>query len=105
MKLAANAAVSISILIASQMAQAQDTYVAISGGQTEIRKFCDGIMGSCDNKGTGFKAFIGHNFTPYVGAEFGYVDFGKATATDVSFGIPINVKAKSYALGGSLAVC
>ena len=86
----------------SPVAKAQDTYVAISAGQAQVRKFCDGVVGSCDDKGTAFKLFVGHNFTTNVGAEIGYVDFGKVNGTDNSFGFPVTVEAKGQALGGSI---
>ena len=89
-------------LSAVNMVQAQDTYVTISAGQTQVKKFCDGVVGSCDDKGTGFKAFVGHNFTSNVGVEFGYVDFGKVSGTDNSLGFPLSATAKAYALGGSV---
>ena len=89
-------------LAAAHLAQAQDNYVAISVGQTQVKKFCDGVVGSCDDKGTGFKAFVGHNFTANIGAEVGYIDFGKVSGTDNSLGFPINAEAKAQGLGGSV---
>lgn len=85
-----------------QVAQAQDTYVSVSVGQAQVKGFCDGIAGSCDDMGTAFKAFVGHNFTSNIGGEIGYVDFGKVTATDTSLGFPISAEAKAQALGGSI---
>ena len=59
---------------AAHVAQAQNSYVEISGGQAQLKKFCDGVVGPCDDNGTAFKVFIGHNFTTNVGGEIGYVN-------------------------------
>jgi OOP family OmpA-OmpF porin len=100
MKLTAYAALLISLVLVtvSQVAQAQDTYVALSVGQAQVRNACEGFPGSCDDKATGFKAFVGYNFSPNIGAEIGYVDFGKISAS----GLGVTLDAKSYALGASV---
>jgi len=90
------------VAFAVHAVQAQDTYVVLSAGEAQLKKWCDGVGGSCDDKGTGYKVLVGRNFTPNVGAELGYVDFGKFTATDNSLGFPINGEAKGRAIGGSI---
>jgi len=87
---------------AAHVAQAQNSYVEISGGQAQLKKFCDGVVGPCDDNGTAFKVFIGHNFTTNVGGEIGYVNFGKVNGTDNSLGFPVTAEAKAQAFGGSI---
>jgi OmpA-OmpF porin, OOP family len=86
----------------AQLAQAQNSYVELSGGQAQVKKFCDGVVGTCDDNGTGFKVFIGHNFTANVGGEIGYVNFGNVKGTDNSLGFPVTAEAKAQAFGGSV---
>jgi OmpA-OmpF porin, OOP family len=102
MKTFAKSLLLVSMLTAGHAVQAEDSYVAISGGQAQVKKFCEGVVGSCDDKGTAFKVFVGHNFTTNVSAEIGYVDFGKVNGTDNSLGFPVTAEAKAQALGGSI---
>jgi OmpA-OmpF porin, OOP family len=102
MRTSAKFLIPVLALIAGQSALGQDNYVALSVGQAQLKKFCDGVVGSCDDKGTAFKAFVGHNFTANVGAEIGYIDFGKVNGTDNSLGFPVTAEAKAQGLGGSV---
>jgi OOP family OmpA-OmpF porin len=53
---------------------------------------------------TGFKVFGGYQFTPMIGAEAGYVDFGKATIS--ADGASLSAKPQSFyaAVTGSVPV-
>lgn len=73
-------------------------YIGASLGQSKINDVCDGIVGTCDDKDTGWKIFGGYQFNRYFAVEGGYVDFGKATATDVSLGTPISGDAEGWGL-------
>jgi OmpA-OmpF porin, OOP family len=53
---------------------------------------------SCDKSDVGFKVFGGYMFTPYIGAELHYVNYGTATAS-----VPdASLEVKSSAIGGFL---
>lgn len=45
------------------------------------------FSGSCDDKGTGYKAFAGLQLIPLTAIEVGYIDFGKAQASGTLGGI------------------
>lgn len=87
---------------AAHVAQAQNTYVGISGGQAQVKKACDGVAGPCDDNGTAFKVFVGRDFTTNVGAEIGYVNFGNVSGTDNSPGFPVTAEAKTQGFGWSI---
>jgi OOP family OmpA-OmpF porin len=53
---------------------------------------------SCDTSDFGFKVFGGYMFTPYIGAELQYVNYGKATASLAGY----NLEVKSSGVGGFL---
>ena len=55
-------------------------YVGASIGQSDFGIDCSGLT-SWATKDRGYKLFGGYMFTPYLGAEAGYIDFGKATGT------------------------
>jgi outer membrane protein OmpA-like peptidoglycan-associated protein len=60
-------------------------YIGIGGGQTTIDKDASdfGYEGdtdfNIDDDDTGWKAYVGYNFLPWLGIEGGYVDFGSVT--------------------------
>jgi OOP family OmpA-OmpF porin len=54
-------------------------YVGGGLGQSKFADACNGVSG-CDDKDTAFKLFAGWQFNPYIAAEFGYTDLGKAKA-------------------------
>lgn len=54
-------------------------YVALDGGRTLYRDFCNGAgAGSCSNSGNAVRLAGGYNFTPMFALELGYADLGKA---------------------------
>lgn len=70
----------ISLVAGGAMAQA---YVGVGVGQSKIPTDC--VAGvTCKDTDTGYKLYGGYMFNKFVGAELGYIDFGKATI-DVSF--------------------
>ncbi|MDD5329422.1 MAG: outer membrane beta-barrel protein [Sulfuricella sp.] len=59
-------------------------YVGLSGGQSktevgggDINSAIGTTGGSVDDTDTGWKAFLGYQFSPNIAVEAGYVDFGK----------------------------
>jgi OOP family OmpA-OmpF porin len=75
-------------------------YLGGSVGGSKFHDQCDGAAGaiSCDDKDTAWKAFVGYQFTKYIGAEVGYVDLGKAEAS--APGIVASFKARGVELVG-----
>jgi OmpA-OmpF porin, OOP family len=57
-------------------------YAGISAGESKFRADCNRTITQfeCDNKDTGWKIYGGGQFTPILGMEFGYTDFGKIRA-------------------------
>lgn len=78
-------------LIATAPAQAQssewmggrmDTNLYIGGsiGQSKFQTACDTtLVGACDNKDTGYRAFVGWQFHPNFALEGGYFHMGEAS--------------------------
>jgi OOP family OmpA-OmpF porin len=66
-----------------------DTGLYLGGavGGSKFHDACDGAPAgvSCDDTDTAWKGFVGYQFTRYIGAELGWVDFGKATASAGGF--------------------
>ncbi|HTS54834.1 MAG TPA: outer membrane beta-barrel protein [Burkholderiales bacterium] len=83
------------VLSSVPAARALEIYGGAEGTATTFSGACNGatsnpsFSGSCDDTGTGWKAFAGLQLIPLTAVEVGYIDFGKAQA--------------SGALGGSAA--
>jgi len=52
-------------------------YAGVSVGGMDVGIIC---TVNCDDKDTGWRLFGGYEFAEYWGAEFGYMDLGKATS-------------------------
>jgi len=89
------AATLIASAFVSTGAMAQ-TYVSADVGASHASLDCTGIA-SCNNDGTSFKVTAGYKFGYGLAGEVGYIDFGKATASDS--GIDVAIKAKAWTLG------
>lgn len=89
-------------------------YVGGGLGPTYLKLDTEGLIGSSDEKDTGWKAFAGYQINRYVGVEVGYYDLGKAgfggrLATFPGSAVNLGLKSKAYAfsavgnlpLGGS----
>lgn len=73
----------------SSAAQAQGWYGGVGFGQSKVDIDCDlDITCSADDTDTGWKLYVGNQFSPSAAVEFGYVDFGEAkiSGTDSFFG-------------------
>ncbi|HVK54351.1 MAG TPA: outer membrane beta-barrel protein [Burkholderiales bacterium] len=84
-----------------------DFYVGAGVGISQSKDACDGLggagfTGTCDKKDSGFKLVAGYKFTPYLGAEVGYVSLGefKAVGTAGATAIDATAKAKGLQLAG-----
>lgn len=94
------------ILIAASMAAAAlvstsamaQAYVSADVGVGHSSIDCSGIA-SCDKNSTSFKVTGGYKFGYGLAAEFGYIDFGKVTASDD--GIGVKITAKAWTLGAA----
>ncbi len=90
------AASAVTAALAFSAAASAQGYLGTSIGQSDFDLDCTGLT-SCDTKDTGWKVFGGHMFTPNLGIEGAYVDFGKATGTASS--IPVIVASDRAAPG------
>lgn len=80
-------------------------YLGGAVGRSDFRDACSdltGFVGTCDDKDTAWKIFGGYQINKYFGAELGYVDFGKATATGTFGGVPASadIKVKAWEILG-----
>jgi hypothetical protein len=60
---------------------AEGWYAGASSGKIENRNWCDVNLGSCDDKDSGWKIFVGNQLNRFIGYEFGYTDLGQLTDT------------------------
>jgi opacity protein-like surface antigen len=112
-KVLAASVVAAGLLGASTVAMAQDSagrmYAGISLGQAELKGFCSDVQGiaasvggsvaSCDEKDSMFKFFLGYRVNRNFAIEGSYIDYGDASATGQSFGVPFRVSADATAFG------
>jgi OOP family OmpA-OmpF porin len=87
----------------SPLAFAQDSgwYVGASVGQSSFKDGCTGVSGTgftCEDTDTAFGVFGGYQVNKYFGAELGYTDLGKITAS--GSGINASIKAKGFEFVG-----
>jgi len=75
-----------------------DPYVVASLGSSKLDLDCAGTT-SCDTRGTGLKLLGGYKFTPNFAIEGGYLDFGKAKASDSTGSVTL--KAYGPAIGAA----
>lgn len=78
-KLALAALLAPALAIGSAYAAEPGFYLGASGGQTFIDDEADDLDVKYDDDETGWKAYIGYQFLPWLGVEAGYVDFGEFT--------------------------
>jgi OOP family OmpA-OmpF porin len=79
--------------VAQTPSRLSSVYVGADIGQSKFRDGC-GITANCDDSDTSWGVFLGYNFTPYLGAELGYHDFGSISAPGAS------VDAQAFELVG-----
>jgi len=74
-------------------AHALEIYGGAEGSVTSFTGVCSSttgnptFSGSCDDQGTGYKAFAGLQLLPFTAIEVGYIDFGKAQVSGTLGGI------------------
>jgi OmpA-OmpF porin, OOP family len=73
-------------------------YISGAVGQGHANLDCAGVA-SCNNNGTAFKAVAGFGFGNGLAAELGYINFGKAKASDA--GLAVELKTEAITLGGA----
>jgi OOP family OmpA-OmpF porin len=96
----------------SSAAQAQGWYGGVGFGQSKVEDFfiCDlDISCSSDDTDSGWKLFVGNQFSPNAAVEFGYLDLGefKISGNDSFLGsTSLTVEASGFnvALAGFLPV-
>lgn len=87
-------------LLTAMMAGASaQGYVGGTVGITQLDLDCTGAS-TCDDSGSGGKIYGGYKFTPGVGVEFGYINFGKAEASDGSLSVSLKSTALYLAVAG-----
>lgn len=86
------------VFMAASAAASAQAYGVISVGTSRLDVDCAGTT-ACDKSDTAVKLLGGFKFTPNLAGEFGYFDFGKATATVGG----LDVGVKTTAFGGGVA--
>lgn len=91
---------SAGLLAAAPAARAQQPaetglYAGGSFGQTEFKDFCSDLRGggyaggSCDEKDSGWKAFLGYRVNRHFAVEGSYINWGEASVSGGTFlGVP-----------------
>lgn len=87
-----------SVLSTGAMAK---SYIDLSVGASNVNVDCTGTT-SCSTSGTAFKAMYGYAMPSGLAFEGGYIDFGKATASDTT--VSADAKAGGVALGLAYAM-
>lgn len=86
--------------LAQQARQDTGFYVGGAVGEAKAKDACTGLggvgfVGGCDDKDTAWKLFGGYQFNHYLGAELGYVDLGKFSASGTVLGAPATASAEA----------
>jgi OOP family OmpA-OmpF porin len=95
-KVCAAALLAPALLIGAAHAAEPGFYLGASGGQSFIDdNFNDGADNiKFDDNETGWKAYLGYQFVPWLGVEAGYADLGKYSANNIRLnGQPVNLGA------------
>jgi OmpA-OmpF porin, OOP family len=94
-------------LLAAGAAQAQTAatgfYINAQAGMSRHAIDCEGAA-RCDTSGTGLRVAAGYRFTPLLGAEIGYVDYGKTKASGPSGFNSVDVEFAVKASGATLVL-
>jgi OOP family OmpA-OmpF porin len=87
-------------------ASAQSIYIGGAGGATRSNADCTGTL-SCDNSGTGWKAYVGYNINPMFGVEVIGYDMGGTEGVVVFPGFNLvnaTLKTTGFGLAGVINV-
>jgi OOP family OmpA-OmpF porin len=106
-KLALAAFLAPALAIGSVYAAEPGFYLGASGGQSFIDdEYTDNI--SVDDDATGWKAYVGYQFLPWLGVEAGYVDFGSYSSDNLfqgtNFDADLDLSAWEGFLVGTLPI-
>jgi len=96
------AAVISTVLALPLFAQAQNAYVGVNAGSSELKLSGDAGSGSEDK--TGYKAYAGYDFTKNFGLEAGYADFGKLKESNAGTSVSMETTAFYLAATGTLPI-
>jgi OOP family OmpA-OmpF porin len=91
-KLLAAALLALGGLVAASRASAQGFYIGASAGNSNFDSdIAAGLItsGTVDKKSSGYKLFVGYEFSQHFGAELAYVDLGSAGYSGSYFGAPV----------------
>jgi OOP family OmpA-OmpF porin len=90
--LLAAAALALGMLVAATPASPQGIYIGASAGSTNFDSdIATGLItsGTVDKSSSGYKLFLGYEFSEHFGAEIAYVDLGNASYSGSYFGLPV----------------
>jgi OOP family OmpA-OmpF porin len=90
------------ILAGAAYAAEPGFYVGASGGQSFIDKDFGDQNYTVDDDETGWKAYLGYQFLPWLGVEAGYVDFGSYSSDSLFEGTNFNADLDLSAWEGFL---
>jgi OOP family OmpA-OmpF porin len=100
-KVCAAALLAPALLIGSAYAAEPGFYLGASGGQSFINEEYNNNI-EVDDDETGWKAYLGYQFLPWLGAEAGYVDFGTYSSDNLLPGTNFDADVDASAWQGFL---
>ena len=89
------------LLIGSAFAAEPGFYLGASGGQSFINEEYNNNI-DIDDDATGWKAYLGYQFIPWLGVEAGYVDFGEYSSNNLFQGTNFDADVEASAWEGFL---
>jgi len=96
-------AVALLALCGATSARALEIYGGVEATATNMSGACDnaasglGFSGTCDDKDTGGKVFVGLQLLPLTAVELGYIDFGTTKTSGTLSGAPAAPDLKANA--------
>ena len=81
-------------------------YVGASAGRSDAKDWCSGSTGRCDDRGKGFKAYVGIQITKNFGAEISYLDLGEVSIGTTLSGVSVGaaVQVDGFSIVGTAAL-
>ncbi|MBK6510207.1 MAG: OmpA family protein [Haliea sp.] len=89
------------LLVGSAFAAEPGFYLGASGGQSFINEEYNNNI-DIDDDATGWKAYLGYQFIPWLGVEAGYVDFGEYSSNNLFQGTNFDADVEASAWEGFL---
>ena len=72
-------------------------YVGAGLGRSEARDFCTIVAGACDAKDMSWNVYAGYQFNRHFALEGGFTNFGQATSSGFSGGVPSKISTDTTA--------